>query len=337
MTKPTRIPPKQATLPVLPEPLEAPAAARTAPGVRPLAPSQPVMRFFGVPFLKGRAGEITAIHLCPERIHLAVIRDGRELDVSNRLTMRSLDLGGLASARMIAFRPGREGPSTELAIAGAPPTPAIARFNLQAGRSLPGFALPEVTALAYSGDGRFFAAGNRHGRLKVWLLGEGEPLAVQEGRFGAPVESLAFHGEHPTVYGTLASGALVQVALAPSPAVDAGLALRKEVPGTRVRQVAAGRRGYSIYLAGRDDRVYVLDTATGEVGLFSPNVGPIADLQVLPASGHLCVLGPRSVYLIHPVGPDQGEHLALVCPFDDPLYAAWELDRDAVLVFHAAD
>jgi hypothetical protein len=69
---------------------------------------QPVARFFGVPFQKGLAREITAIHLCPSRVHLATIRDGSELDVYNRLTYQRLDLGERARARMVAFRPQTE-------------------------------------------------------------------------------------------------------------------------------------------------------------------------------------------------------------------------------------
>ena len=340
MPKPTRIPLRLATIPAPREPWEtpAPASASAAPEVRSIPPTQPVARFFGVPFLKGGAREVTAIHLCPERVHLATIRDGSELEVSNRLTLRRLDLGGLTFARMIAFRPGQgSGAPIELAIVGPADKPEIARYDVQAGQPLAGLPLQGVTALAYSCDGRFVAAGNYDGKVKVWLLGAGDPTPVQSGVFEAQVESLAFHAEHPTVYATLANGALVQLELAPSPAVDAVRALRQSAPGVLVHRVTAGRWGYSIYLAGWDDRVYVLDTATGEVGLFSPNVGPITGLQILPASGHLCVLGPRAVYLINPVGPNQQEHLALVCPFDDPIYAAWELDGDAVLVFHAAE
>lgn len=339
MPKPKRTPLKLATIPAPLEPWEppAPTSGCAPPEVRSFPPRQPVARFFGVPFLKGGAREVTAIHLCPERIHLATIRDGSELEVSNRLTLSRLDLGDLTFARMIAFRPGQgSGTATELAIVGPPDKPEIARYDVQAGQPLAGLPLQAVTALAYSCDGRFVAAGSRDGRIQVWLLGP-DPTLVQSGDFKAQVESLAFHAEHPTVYATLATGALVQLELAPSPAVDAVQALRQSAPGVLVHRVTTGRRGYSIYLAGRDDRVYVLDTATGEVGLFSPNVGPINGLQVLPASGHLCVLGPRSVYLIDPVGPGQQEHLALVCPFDDPIYAAWELDGDAVLVFHAAE
>ncbi|WP_306598930.1 WD40 repeat domain-containing protein [Geothrix sp. 21YS21S-2] len=340
MPKPKRIPLKLATLPAPRASWEspAPAAPSAPPEVRSFPPTQPVARFFGVPFLKGGAREVTAIHLCPERVHLATIRDGSKLEVSNRLTLSRLELGGLTFARMIAFRPRQgTGTSIELAIVGPPDQPEITRFDVQAGQPLAGLPLQAVTALAYSCDGRFAAAGNRDGKVQVWLLGPGHPTPVLSAGFEAQVESLAFHAEHPTVYATLATGALVQLELAPSPAVDAVQALRHSAPGVLVHRVTTGRRGYSIYLAGRDDQVYVLDTATGEVGLFSPNVGPITGLQILPASGHLCVLGPRSVYLIDPVGPSQQEHLALVCPFDDPIYAAWELDGEAVLVFHAAE
>jgi len=36
------------------------------------------------------------------------------------------------------------------------------------------------------------------------------------------------------------------------------------------------------------------------------------------------------------MGPRQMEHLAMVCSFDEAVYAAWELDGDALLVFYAA-
>lgn len=339
MSKPTRNLPKLATLPGPPVP-GAPGTPVRAAALEPpsLPPVQPVARFFGVPFLKGSAREVTAIHLCPERVHLATIRDGTALEVSNRLTLGRVDLGGLTCARMIAFRPGQpNAASTELAIVGAPDTPEIARFDLKAGSRLAGLPIQGVTALAYSSDGRFLAAGTGTGAIRTWLLGPGDPTPLRSGAFEAQVESLAFHGEHPTLYATLATGALVQLELAPGPAVDAAHALRRCAPGARAHRVAAGPRGYNLYLAGRDDRVYVLDTLTGEVGLFSPGVGPITGLQVLPASGHLCVLGPRSVYIVDAVGPGQREHLALVCPFQAPVYAAWELDGDALLVFHAGE
>lgn len=339
MPKSPRNPLKLATLTDPWDPGGAPAAAAPVfPVPAPAAPSQPVARFFGVPFLKGAAGEITTIHLCPERIHLAAIRDGSELQVSNRLTLQALDLGDLAIARMVAFRPrAGDAEATELAIAGPMDKADIARYDLRAGIPLAGLPFQGVTALQYSGDGRFVAAGNRTGKVRVWHLGPLGPAPVLEGAFGSQVESLAFHPEHPTVYATLASGALVELELAPGMAAPAGAALRERAPGVLFLRVAAGLCGYSIYLAGQDDRVYVVDTATGEVGFFSPQVGPIAGLQVLPASGLLCVVGLHSVYLLHPVGPCQREHLALVCPFEESVYAAWELDEGAVLVFHAVE
>lgn len=301
-------------------------------------PSPPVMRFFGVPFLKGPAREVTAIHLCPERVHLASIRDGWDLEVANRLTLQPLDLGDLGNARLIAFRPraGALGVN-ELAIVGPLDKEEIARCDVRTGRLLEGLTLTGVTALAYGPDGRFVAAGDRDGRIRVWLLGPEHALQVMDARFDAQVESLAFHPEHPTVYGILASGRLAEVSLAPSPAASAADALRERAPGVAFSDIAAGSRGFPIYLAGDDERVYVVDTISGDVGAFAPKVGPITGLQVLPTSGHLCVRGRRSVYLLPAVGPTQREHLALVCPFEAPVYAAWELGKDALLVFHAAE
>jgi hypothetical protein len=299
------------------------------------ASTLPTVRFFGVPFMKGLAREVTAIHLCPAMVHLATILDGSELAVSNRLTLRPLDLGGLTRARSIAFRPRPEG-SEAIELAIIPPAgKTIARHDLQAGRAMPGLPLEAATAIRYSGDGRFVAAGNEAGRVRAWLLGPEGPTLVLEDLFAAEVRSLAFHPEHPTLYATLATGALVETQLAPSPAASVVAALQERAPGARMLQAATGRSGYALYLAGQDDRVYVVDTATGEIGVFSPKVGPILDLKVLPASGHLCVQGRHSVYLVHAVGTSPEEHLALVCTFEEPIYAAWELDPDVVLVFRA--
>ena len=307
-----------------------------APPQAPLP--RPETRIFGVPMLKGAAQEITSIHLCPARVHLATIRDGSHLDVSNRLTLASLDLGELAQASQIAFRPRREGEEAlELAVVGPPGKAELARMDLQSGNLLPGLPLSMATALQYSWDGRFVAAGNAHGRVKVWHLGAEVPRCVLEAQAASQVKSLVFHPEHPTLYATLASGALAEFTLAPSLAADLGETLRDKAPGVRFNLVSAGRHGYPIYLAGQDERVYVADTATGEVGVFSPRVGPILGLQVLPASGYLCVQGRHAVYLLHAVGPRQEDHLALICPFDKPIYAAWELDREVLLVFHAAE
>jgi hypothetical protein len=282
---------------------------------------QPVARFFGVPFLKGSAREVTAIHLCPARVHLATIRDGAELEVCNRLTLEVLDLGDLARARLIAFRPRRDGEETiELAIAGPAGKPDIARYDLQGGRALAGLPFEGATAIQYSADGRFVAAGDPRGRVRVWHLGPGGPAPVLDADFDGQVASLAFHPEHPTLYGTLVSGAVAELELAPNLAAPVGAALRERAPGVLFDRVSVGPRGYPIYLAGRDERVYVVDTATGDLGVFSPGVGPIIGLQVLPASGHLCVVGQHSVYLLQPVGPGQGEH-----------------HQEAVLVFHAAE
>jgi len=318
--------------------MSKPTPLKPAIIARGTALTQPVARFFGVPFLKGLAREITAIHLCPAKIHLATIRDGVALEVCNRLTLRALDLGELAEARVIAFRPrmGDE-EAIELAIAGPPGKADLARYDLQAGRPLAGLAFEGATAIHYSDDGRFIAAGNGLGRIQVWHLGPQGPSPAAEASFEARVESLAFHPEHPTLYATLASGALVEVDLAPSLAASAKAALEERAPGVPFHRVTAGRGGYALYVAGGDERVYVVDTATGEVGSFEPQVGPILSLQVLPASGHLCIVGPHAVYVLHPVGAGQQEHLALVCTFEERLYAAWELDRDAILVFHAPE
>ena len=338
MLKPQRPPLKLATLDACPE--QEPACAPPEPASRAAkaTPPQPVARFFGVPFLKGGAREITAIQLCPAMVHLATIRDGAHLEVANRLTFRSVDLGDLALARSIAFRPRAQGEDTlELAIVGAPDRPEIARFDIGAGRALAGLPLQEANLVQYSGDGRFVAAGSRTGEVRVWLLGAQGPVRVLEDHLGGQVESLAFHPEHPTLYATLDSGELAELELAPSQAATASVALRQRAPGARFHQVAAGRRGFPIYLAGRDDRVYVVDTATGDVGVFAPQVDRITSLQVLPASGHLCVVGEHAVYLLESVGSAQREHLALLCPFEEQVYAAWELDAGAVLVFHAAE
>jgi len=342
MPKPPRKLLNLATLPVPPGPedLPGPGAPPDPAGreVQAGTAAQPVARFFGVPFLKGLAQEVTAIHLCPAKVHLASIRDRSALTVYNRQTLKPVDLGENACARRVAFRPRAAGEEAiEMAIVGPLDKPEIARLDLQGGRWLASLPMAGASALQYSGDGRFVAAGDARGEVRVWLLGAGGPAQVLETRFEAQVESLAFHPEHPTLYATLANGALVETALAPSAAAPVGAALRERAPGVRFHAVCAGPSGYCIYLAGRDDRVYIVDTATGEAGAFSPKVGPITSLQVLPASGHLCVLGPRSVYLLHPEGPDQRDHLALVCPFDEPIYAAWELDQGAVLVFHAAE
>jgi len=320
---------KQATLAGLGEQEGAPEASGNPP--------QPAARFFGVPFLKGTR-EVTAIHLCPAMLHLATIHNGSELEVAHRLTYQALALGDLATARLIAFRPRALGDEAiELAIVGPPGKAAIARFELKGSRVLAGLPLTEVTAITYRFDGRFVAAGNRGGRVRVWHLGTDVPALVLEDGLEAPVEGLTFHPEHPTLYAILATGALRELALAPSLAAPVEAILRERASGVRFLRVCAGRFGYPIYLAGRDERVYVVDTATGEVGSFAPEVGPIQDLQILPASGHLCVVGRHSVYLAHAVGADPHDHLALVCGFAEPIYAAWELAPDAVLVFHAGE
>jgi hypothetical protein len=295
----------------------------------------PKMRFFGVPFLRGTAREINAIHLCPSRIHLASIRDGSELQVSNRLTFKSLPLGEWSDARLVAFRPGLDLGSGELAIAGPLDRPGILRFDIRGEKPLEVLACAGVSALHYSSDGRFLAAGTREGGLRVWHLGPDGAAQVGRADFDAQVESLVFHPEHPTVYATLASGALVRLELAPGLAAPVEEALNERAPGARFQRVAAGPAGYPIYLAGRDHRVYVVDTATGETGAFDPEVGPILGLEVLHS--HLCVWGPNTVYLTHAVGPATTEHLALVCGFDAPIYGVSELPPDCLLVFHAAE
>ncbi|GEM_PF-5002779 len=311
---------------------ESAPARREAPK---LEPSQPVMRFFGVPFLKGLGSAFTAIELCPFLRHLATIRDGVELEVANRVTLQPFDLGDLAEAHHIAFRPRQKGDDlVELAIAG--PRPEIARLDLRDGSELPGLPLANVTSMAYSGDGRFVAAGSRQGRIRAWHLGSEGPNLVLEADLEDPIASLAFHPEDPTLYGTLASGAPLELELAPSLAASAVAALRERAPGVPFRQVATGRSGYLLYLAGADDHVYALDTVTAEVGVINPGVGPIAGLQVLPLSGYLCVHGPHAVYVAHPVGPGHQDHVALRCSFEEAIFAASELDRDAVLVFHDA-
>lgn len=315
--------------------LASPGASLDA-GQVPAPP--PVARFFGVPFLKGAAREVSAIHLCPAVIHLATIRDGWDLEVANRRTLTQIELGDLRVARHVAFRPRLPGSQAlELAIVGPLDKPEIARMDLGTGDLLPGLPLAEVTALQYSFDGRFLCAGNREGRVRVWLLAPEGPLRVQEADLGAQVESLTFHPEHPTVYAVLATGALAEVRLAPSPAPPVEPALRERAPGALFHRVTAGPSGYPIYLAGWDERVYVVDTATSEVGAFSPRVGPIHDLQVLPAGGSLCVAGPHAIYLLRAVGPLQREHNALLCEFQERIYAVRELDREAVLVFHSVE
>lgn len=211
----------------------------------------------------------------------------------------------------------------------------ILRWDVRNQAFLAGLPFQAATALAYSGDGRFVAAGGQDGRVRAWLLGAAGPTKVLEASTGAQVESLVFHPEHPTLYGTLASGDLVALELAPSLAAPIVDALRERAHGALFQQVAAGPRGYCLYLAGWDESVYVVDTATGEVGAFDPGVGPILGLQVLSSSGNLCVMGQHAVYLARAVGPACTGHTALVCAFEERLYAAWELDQDAVLVFHA--
>lgn len=327
----------QPSLPREPLPAAPASPAGALYGEPGPAPLQPTARFFGVPFLRGAAAEVTAIHLCPERVHLATIRDGHLLEVANRLTLKGLDLGDLADAHRIAFRPESPGGTTELAIVGPAGKPDIARLDVAHNRRLPSLTFAGATALGYRHDGKFIAAGDAQGRVRVWHLGGDRPTLVLAEEVGAGVISLAFQAEHPTLYATLADGSLAEVALAPCQAAPAAQALAERAPGMGYDRIASGRSGYSIYLAGRDQRVYVVDTATGEVGVFAPRVGPVLDLRVLDASGYLAVLGTRSVYLLHTVGPTHKEHLALVCPFEEQLYALWELERDLLLVFHAAD
>jgi hypothetical protein len=301
------------------------------PSARGLAPRA---RFFSVPFLKGLAREVTSIHLDPSTIHLATIRDGSTLDVANRLTLARLPLGGVTAARVAAFRPLQPGRDTiELAVAGAVGHPGIARFNLSREAVLPGLPMEGVASLQYSPDGRFLGAGGRGGELNVWLMGPETPLRVHAANLGVQVESLAFHPEHPTLYAVLATGALVEVPLAPSPAAPVAEALRRA--GAFFYRVAAGARGFALFLAGWDEQVYVADTATGEVGNFAPRVGPIQDLQVLPASGHLLVTGHHAVYLLGVDGTPAGTCEALLCDFPERIYAVQELAPDAILVFHA--
>ena len=318
------------------DPANWPPPAGEAP--RPPVPAQPVARFFGVPFLKGLAREITSIQLCPFTRHLAVIRDGSELEVANRLTLEVLHLGDLATARLIAFRPRQIGEdTTELAIVGPLAKGEIARLDLQRGTRMPGLDLDAVTALQYSCDGRFVAAGNERGQVKVWHLGPGRQTRILEAGLKARIESLAFHPDNHALYAILDSGALAELGLNLGQTPTALAILGEKAPGVRFHRVSAGQHGNFIYLAAGDDCVYVLDTGNGGVGVIAPEVGPISGLQVLPASGHLCVLGRHAVYLAAPVGPGQKEHLALVCPFEQPIYAACELDHGAMLVFHATD
>jgi hypothetical protein len=331
MTKPTR--PKR----TLVAPVAEPLAEEQAMTPEEALPALPAARFFGVPFLKGLAQAVTAIHLCPERVYLASIRDGSDLQVANRLTRQILDLGELACASMVAFRPRVRGvEAVELAMVGPEGRGHLVRYDLQGGRSLPGLPFQAATALQYSADGQFVAAGSRTGQVRVWHLGPEGPVTVLEASVKAEVESLAFQSEHPTLYAVLVTGALVELPLAPGLAASAVAALEERAPGVRFLRVTAGRNGYPIYLAGQDQQIYVVDTATGAVGVFAPNVGPITSLQVLPASGHLCVTGLHAVYVLKPVGAGPEQHLGLLCPFDEPIYAAWELGRDTVLVFHAA-
>jgi hypothetical protein len=224
----------------------------------------------------------------------------------------------------------------KIAIVGPLDQEEIVRWDLGSHRPLESLPFTGASAVAYSGDGRFVAAGDLEGRVRAWHLGSGGPRPVLEASAGAQVVSMVFHPEHPTLYATLATGALVALALAPSPAAPVVESLRERAAGALFQQVAVGPRGYGLYLAGCDESVYVVDTATGEVGAFDPGVGPIVGLQVLPTSGNLCVLGRHAVYLARAVGPACTAHTALVCAFEEAVYSAWELDGEAVLVFHAA-
>ncbi len=289
---------------------------------------------------------ITALHLCPARVHLAVIRDGCGLDVYNRLTLRALDLGGEVQARAVAFRPdpceaAGAGPSprTELVLLGPAGRDDLRRLDLQDGRELPRLACPGASAVQYSGDGRFLAVGGTGGKVQVWHLDAAglRPERVLDLSCGAAIQALAFHAEHPTLYGLLEGGRLAAFELAPSPAAPLAELLASRAPDVSFTHLAAGPGGFALHLAGADGRVYVADTATGEVGCFDPEVGAILDLQVLPTSGCLCVRGAHAVYVAPPLLPGQGEHLGLHCPFDQRTYAAWELGADALLVFHAGE
>jgi len=294
-------------------------------------------RFLGVPFLEGPGPAVAAIHLCPARVHLGVVREGGGLELYNRLELAALDLEDAGRGRSLRFRPAINNSIAEVALLGPEGAPVLSRWDLGNGCRLPSLPFQGASVLEYSLDGRFLAAGGEGGLLQVWHLGGEAATTVLRLECGARVEALCFHPEHPTLYALLEGGVPAAFELAPGHAASVPLVLVEQAPGVGFTHLAAGPGSYALHLAGDDGRVYVVDTVTGDVGAFHPEVGPILGLEVLPSSGCLCVRGRRSVYLAPSRLAVRGEHLALRCPFACPLYAAWELGRDALLVFHAAE
>lgn len=306
-------------------------------GEAPSDPAPLAFRFLGVPFLRGSGPGIAAIHLCPARVHVGVVREGGGLELYNRLDLSALDLGEAGRGRNLSFRPSEDGSTQEVAFLGPEGAPVLSRWDLRKRCRLPSLPFQGASVLAYSMDGRFLAAGGEGGLVQAWHLGGEAATTVLRLECGARVEALCFHPEHPTLYALLEGGVPAALELAPGHAAPVPPILAAQAPGARFTHLAAGPGSFALHLAGADGQVYVVDTVTGEVGAFHPEVGTILGLEVLPASGCLCVRGRHTVYLAPPRLAVRGEHLALRCPFDTPTYAAWELGREALLVFHAAE
>jgi hypothetical protein len=294
-------------------------------------PTQPEARFFGVPLMTGSMSEFTSVALCPEARHFATIGDSSKLTVADRITMRRFQLGSLTHARQVAFRPKNDGDAIEMAIVGALGESYIQRLNLRNEQLLESLPMGAATAVAYSRGGRFLAAGNINGLVRVWRFDDDKVVQVAERDFLVEVSSLAFNPNSSAVYATL-SGQAVELPLRSS--VSGVMERALDGAKTAYRMVAGAAQGDFVYFVA-EDVVHVYDTASGEVGVIAPNVGRIAGIEVFPNSGHLCIYGERVVYVSHPVGPKSPKHLSLRSEFDARIYAVRELDSGVALVFHA--
>lgn len=302
------------------------------------ATAQPKARFFPVPMLKGIAQELSSVTISTDSRYMSTVADRSRLVVQDRITLKKMELGNVGLVRQALFRPQNSHDDiVEMAIVGDIDALSVIRLNVLDGSRLDELPMNAVTAIAYSKDSRYIAAGNAAGVVRVWHLGDdatGKPSLVAEGRTSAQVTSLAFHALNHTVYATIFGGSAAELKIRGSKAISVAEALAKHEVPLNLKQVATGIRGNNVYFAGTDGQIYIVDSVTGKVGARSPNVGNIRSVDVFSTSGHLCVVGETAVYIGHDVGPDAGEQLALHCPFEETVIGAAELDSDAVLVFH---
>ena len=296
---------------------------------------QPRARFFPVPLLKGLASELSAVILSPERRYMGTIADKSRLVVYDRLTVTRMDLGKIGLVRQAQFRPQNiHDEICELAVVGDIDSLSIQRINVLDGSRLEELPMNATTAIAYSKDSRYFAAGNVNGLVRVWRLAEDKVSLLAEGKLSAQITSLAFHSANHSLYATVFGGTAGELKITASPAKSAVQALTDHGVPHNLKQVATGIRGDNVYFVGSDGQIYAVCSKSGEVGVISPNIGAIKAVDVFSTSGHLCAVGENTVYIAHAAGPKTGKHLTLHCRFDEDIIGVAELDDDAVLVFH---